>query len=384
MSVSTPLVIMALMVALLLATVNAPALATSAHQQPVLQFVGASGPDRSSVQVDLGDVDPIPQPTLTQEFRLRNASSSAVRIGRLQGSCGCTSLLLDGHAVEDKPIEVAAGAEVSLQAIHDLSLVHPGQLTKYLWVYLEGEKKPAATVEIKLKLRPCVRFIPSSLVFGKVPAGASRSLRVTAEIDDRIVKAVGQTNFPPLGSSDPDVTVTQLSTANSSSSTEFCTCTYRVTLSPKATLGVHYVTLSYPPSTGGGAVPDPKGLILAQVSLGAQAVVEGRISVTPAIALFGEVDSGKEHRLRLDLAGKDAAALRGLSVLAGSPWLSARVLPLVNPGRAILEVRVAADAPFGSHQAQVILRTADRQRLVVPVTVAIPPINRPPPSPGSP
>src|SRR5690242_12070321 len=60
-----------------------PGPASCVFQQPALQFVGASGPDKSTIHMDLGDVDPVVQPTLTQEFRLRNTSSSSVRITKL-------------------------------------------------------------------------------------------------------------------------------------------------------------------------------------------------------------------------------------------------------------------------------------------------------------
>lgn len=338
-----------------------------------LQFVGEKGPNASIAHLDLGDVDPIVRPTLRQTFRLRNASASAIRVTRLQASCGCTSALINGSTVEDKPVEIAPGAEATLQAVHDFYIVHPGQITKYIWIYIDGNAKAAAMVELKLNLRPCVRYYPESLVFGKVSSGEGRTLPVRVEVDRRLLPETLSTS-PVPASSDPDITVERFPAPLSSGPPDPKTVTfwYQINLAKRASLGVHFATLSFPPSTGGGPTVDPKGLIIAQVSAGIQAVVEGRIIVKPAICLFGQISAGKEEMRQIQLEGKDDTALSRLTIEPAAPWLSARVIPARADSRhATLEVRVAASAPTGSFQTQIRIRTSDGQRLNLPVSVYI-------------
>ena len=55
----------------------------------------------------------------------------------------------------------------------DLYLIRPGRTTKYLSVYLENQEEPAATVEVKLNLKPSVKFLPPAIEFGKRHVGAT-------------------------------------------------------------------------------------------------------------------------------------------------------------------------------------------------------------------
>jgi hypothetical protein len=339
-----------------------------------LEFAGASGTNRSVMRVELGSIDPISRPIVEQSFTLTNRSQSAVRIVRIESTCGCTNATLDGSGADAGPLEIAPGRSAELRATHQLFLIRPGQMKKYIWLYAEGRKEPAATVEIALNLRAGVRFEPANLDFGTLQAGRSKELRIEAQIDARLAPLTGRPGPILPVCSDPDVRIVEVRPGRRPNALRgWVRRAYLLTVSPRASIGAHVAALSFPPDSGTSSTVDPNVLILAQGLATARFVVEGRISATPAVAAFGVVDPGKEHRLRLPLAGKDRTALRGLSVMSGAPWLDATVIASSHPRRATLELTLAGSAPYGPQETQVQLTTADGQRLVVPVKALIQP-----------
>jgi len=356
------------------------AAAQEARKASPLVFVDSTGPNRSVLQVDLGDIDPVSQPTVKRSFWLRNSSNAPVKIASLDASCGCTGLMLNGQVVDSTGVQLEAGAQAEIQSTTEVFLIHPGQMTKYVWVHLESEKEAAATVEIKLNLRPCVKFFPNLVAFPRSPAGSSRSMKIVAEVDERIAKAAGAKGLPALVSSDPDLTVAADANLDENPAggerqqSKTIRKSYTIRLSSKAALGVHFASVSYPPSTGGGETVDPKWMVLAQAQLSVQAVVDGRISITPSFVFAGTLPPGRAHIEKVKLVAKNRAALTGLSVTSGSPWLTAKVVPdKSQPLKATVEVQISASAPKGFSQVQVLFRTSDGQKLVLPVSVNIDP-----------
>jgi len=84
-------------------------------------------------------------------FTLRNSNPETISISRLQPSCGCT------HAEEEgavHPLRLIPGQQVHIKMSIDLKEQPPGVIDKFVSVFVEGQKWPAATLEMTGTLLP--------------------------------------------------------------------------------------------------------------------------------------------------------------------------------------------------------------------------------------
>src|SRR5205823_1726728 len=129
---------------------------------------------------------------------------SPVVISNVLASCGCTSLQLGSAAPRNYPL--AAGQTVEVRALVNISTLRPGPVQKYVWTYLKGDGRPAATVELGARIKEPVIFTPSNINFERTPAHFVKPIKLTAAIDKRLlVKGITLT---PI-STNPDVVIRQ-------------------------------------------------------------------------------------------------------------------------------------------------------------------------------
>jgi hypothetical protein len=226
-----------------------------------LRFLGGRPSNPSILYSDMGTIDSISLPTLTQSFRIKNDGSTAIRITKIDASCGCTSLLWNGAPLaEGASPELAAGAYADLGATHDLYLLHPGAQTKYLWVYAGDDSNPAATVEIKLNVKAAVRFIPEKLALD--PRKPATAPNLIVEMDPRLMDYARKHGFPKLKSSDPNIAISAPVVLPKKANRE--RSAYRLTVRKGAVPKPTDIRIGYPPTTGSGPEVDPRGIIFVQ------------------------------------------------------------------------------------------------------------------------
>lgn len=346
-------------------------------------------------QWDAGSVSALDTDHLGHTFTLRNDAASAIIIGRLQTSCGCTS----AAAATDKgpatlPLTLAPGQTVTVVVSVDLAKVAPGHILKSVSVYKPDGLRPLAQMQINGTLRPSLSLSAPLLDFGTVPGGQGRALSVTATWDERLVPGG---LLPPLMSTNPDVTVTPqpevvAAAPKTPGPSAFLhrglrTRTYQVALSQSAPLGPLSGVLSFQPLAS--ALPTaPKGssvsqalraAILAQPTVLLLGQVQGELTAQPQTLLFGRVLSGQSAIREIVLTGTRLEALKTLSVSTASPWISAHLnpsTPVFRDGQLqtdsqVVEVSLRPDAPPGLLSSTLKVTLANGQHLRVPVTADI-------------
>ena len=236
------------------------------------QHITDNGPNHGGS--DFGVVDPLSTPRLSQVFMLQNDGKTPLVIERLQSSCGCTRAFL-GKEGNTTSKTLASGETVEVRVAVDVTHFQ-GAILKHVWVYVQGNPAPAATLDISAQIPPVITAVPSALDFGRVSAGTSRSLPLTVTVDARLLRA-GM--LPALISSNPDVQVQLMAhrmlpsvplspsiTGSKTMTRSAVRGTYRVTILPQAHIGHIFGGLSFasgtPVAADGKALPAaPQGAL---------------------------------------------------------------------------------------------------------------------------
>ena len=96
---------------------DAPAATTQAKTEEVSLTVvardGVKSENPAVGQLDLGAVDSFSKPKIEQDFILRNDRKAPITVGRLQPTCGCTSVILGEGTEATKTL--APGEEVKVR-----------------------------------------------------------------------------------------------------------------------------------------------------------------------------------------------------------------------------------------------------------------------------
>ena len=351
----------------------------------IVKQAGTLETGAGALRCELGTVDAVETPQLERTFVLRNSSKEPVVIERVQSSCGCTSALIGPANTSGKSEAqtVQPGAEIPIKVALSVTHLNPGFTNKFVWVYVKGEVRPAVTIELTADIKACVSFSPRVLEFGRLQAGTSHSVTLTATIDNRLLKGLPE---PQLACSNPDIIVTarpvsvQNLTVDGRAVSLF---TYVVGISPKSRLGVltgsvsFFLTLPQAPNARPGRAPVETPQTVAAVLITAPTVplsgeVVGKISAAPGSVVFGNIRAGAPIIREITLSASDADALKGLRVVSDSPKVTAELKPS-EPAAGqkqvmTLVVRMNADGvSIGAFQSRVTVETSDGQRLVLPV-----------------
>jgi hypothetical protein len=318
---------------------------------------------------DFGEIRQIDSGPVEHTFTLRNANKIPVTIDRIQPSCGCTTAVIDdGSPMPAAKTTIAPGGTVHVHVSIDRTHLIPGHNIKTVWVYVAGQASPAATLEMEGVEDAAASLVPTSLDFGTVAAGQSRSLELTLTYDAHYPN--GDKLEPKLQPETQDVTLT-LERASGN------TKTYRVDLSPHAGLGSVQELVAVEPVGSG-----PTLTALSSIT----AVVNGEISAAPMSIAFGAVAAHTSAVQSLTVSATRPGVLAGTTVRAESGYLTPKLIPAGDTSAAgpdlsaplpagatsaTLQVTLSPKAPQGALESHVILTTADGQRLVIPVWVFI-------------
>ncbi len=352
--------------------------------------------------LESGAVDSLTHSTIEHDFTLRNDSKAPIVIGRLQPTCGCTSVLL-GEAKETTKT-LAPGEQVKVHASVNIGNFH-GSIYKAIRAMAEDNKTVLATMEISAIIKDPISFSMNQIRFDNVVAGTSRSMPLTVTVDPRLA-AMG--TLPQLVSSNPDIQVALVASEkvedgkNKGAETNppvgaAAEQRYTVTVAPQTPGGLLSGTISFsplaakstPPAASAttpaqpGAItlsPEALSAILQKTTLDVAGEVVGNIKAAPSMVVFG---TAKDSKQQVTLTGTTPQALGNLQVASSNPWVLVRLTPAspatgaADKQTASLELSIKPDAPVGGLQAQVLITNAAGERLRLPVSAYIAPAPAP-------
>jgi hypothetical protein len=353
---------------------------------------GVQANGSSAAYRDFGTVDPWTTKRLEQTFHLRNAGTDPIAINYIQPSCGCESIVVSNEGGR-ATYAIAPGAQVAVRVTMDMSRVHTGQVSKLALVYVNGDNRPAFTLEMRAILPALISMVPRLLDFGRLDAGVGRTLTLTVTADKRLLTA----NPPPkLVCNNPDIQIAPQQEAApivaAQQNDRTVTQTYTVALARNTRLGVVGGAIALVPGNTQIAKPltTPYGIAgtIADALGGETAILSGKIigklSAATFPVIFGSLMQGSEVSRRIQLIGATPDILQDLTFSCSLPTMSARLVPqpvtntnapqnaVPNAGIAArptvwLEVTLSAQTPPGGLSGEVVITARDGERLVIPI-----------------
>ncbi len=97
---------------------------------------------------DYGTVDTTKAKPIQHTFTLRNDGSKPAKILRVDTSCGCTEAVTGGEHPRSLPLTLAPGETLDIQVSINPRYLTIWRATKLVWVYLDGQDDPAATLKM--------------------------------------------------------------------------------------------------------------------------------------------------------------------------------------------------------------------------------------------
>lgn len=321
----------------------------------------------------------------------------------LQSSCPCTTAVVPADAGGASPTTIKPGQTFSVQVSVDPQKLSPGLLHKSVWVFVQGQDAPAATLEMTCALLPAASFSPPSLAFGQIEKGTELTVLLKATPQPTRLE---QGTELRLISPDPDVQVTAVESdvprggaiPDEAAQT---THAFRVRLVPHAHVGRLQGRLSLVLAHMGDP-PDTMGPVVDTVAWRAEAA--GDVAASPAVVAFGVIAAGHTLTRRVLLTGKglgkDVTTLKPSSTSpfltvslkpapkqTGTKPVSARAADQVPPAdRVEMDVRLDPHAPVGPLDARLTVTMPSGEQLVLPAFAVVQPsaATAPPAAPGKP
>jgi hypothetical protein len=387
----------------------------------VVAIDGVKAEEPGVGKLDFGAVDSLQNAKVEHDFILRNDTREPITIGRLQPTCGCTSVLMGEGNETTKTL--APGEEVKARVSIDITRFR-GPIHKAVRAF-GPDNTLLATMDITADVQGVVNFSSRQIDFGTVNFGtpASQPLIMTLSPSVPLTGAL-----PKLVSSNPHVVITPMAGKGANASAAMAKAGaaqneryYSVAVSPKAPIGQLSATLSFdlPPATETAVAPTAgqpttdvgdghsqvkikavgaldSGLIAALrgTVVIVTADVVGRIAASPSMVVFG---NAVEATRQVTLTSASAAILKKLKIRSASPWITARLLstkekkqaknvshPVPVAGdagtgnesaraTATLEVTLSPKAPVGTLETQLHILTADGEDLSLPVLAEVEP-----------
>ena len=244
----------------------APVLAKAAPDASV-----PAGP--AVARFDFGTVSTLSTAPIAHTFGLTNTGTAPMVVEMLKPSCTCTTVALGDYNSRPLPAVLAPGERTSIHVAVDPTVLAPGPVDKYVWVFIRGNAGPKFQLEMVGTLAPPpdpVRGVrPATLTFGSVPLGQDRVQVLTVTWDTTLVPA-GKTPRPVCA--DPDVHIQPLGPAQAvapalapppglepptPAGPRTQSQDYQITLSPRTQLGLltEKITFAVTAPAAPGAAP---------------------------------------------------------------------------------------------------------------------------------
>lgn len=187
----------------------------------------------SQVRFDFGSVSSLSPGQHVQTYLLRNDNKVPVTVSQLQSSSGCLQAAFASSEVQlvssaASPTSGPAkrtvlhqllppGQQVPLHITLNSTAMAPGAVDQSLWVFVEGQAMPAATLKVTGTLQPLLQFSPKVLDFGTTSAAdksspGKNSLALTVTLDPQLAAGGLQ---PQVVCSNPNIKVNLVSTTAS-------------------------------------------------------------------------------------------------------------------------------------------------------------------------
>jgi len=129
-----------------------------------------------SIQVNFGNLGWDEE--IKHVFRFTNVSRQPVKIVKVKKSCSCTEVKISSFYI--RPREYA----FLIVKFDPAGLV--GKVTRYVWIWLEGYKRPI-TLRLEARVEPPLILIPPEVDFGRVKPGEFLSKTVLMRNKSRIL-----------------------------------------------------------------------------------------------------------------------------------------------------------------------------------------------------
>jgi len=378
---------------------KAPVLTVVTGDRVVWANVGTKDEDKTFGKLDAGTVDSMKVAKVDHDFVLRNDNKVPVTIGRLQPTCGCTSVIL-GEGKEET-LTLAPGQETKIRVSVDVTRFR-GAIRKAVRAFTL-DNTLLATMEVSATVQGAVSFNNRIADFGTINYGTAKTLPLTLTLSSSI--SATQV-LPKLISSNPNITVTTVrrgtdpahggnveKSANAPNERYF-----QVEVSPKAPIGQIMGTIAFDVPLADAAIATtvigPNGAAPIKVKtdgaldpglatalrgtvVALTGEVVGRIAANPNMVIFGNAN---EPTHQITLTAPLAATLKQLKVTSASEWVTARLLPASGDAKnskgmatATLELTLSPRAPLGTLETKVHVVTTDGEDLTVPVLAEVEP-----------
>jgi hypothetical protein len=342
-----------------------------AAQAPRLLTVLEPHAKPGEAMYDGGSLAPQTPGPVEHVFVLRNTTGVALTLDRLEPACDCTTAALVGDPPPAAPVVLAPGRTISVRVSVNPQGLSPGLWHESVWVFVQGQAAPAATLEMTGALLPGVDFSPPSLNFGRLEKGTVLTLLLTATPHAARLEEGTELR---LVSPDPDIQVSEVPPESPATSPKR---SFRVRLDPHAQAGRLQGKLSLVLALTG----DPaggNGPVAAAVAWQAEAA--GDVAAFPPIVAFGVPAAGQALTRKVVLTGKGLTlASKAFVFTSSSPYVSAvfHTLPsrAETKGDAQVEMDVHLDphTPPGPLEARLTVTTPGGELLVLPVYAVVPP-----------
>jgi LEA14-like dessication related protein len=307
-------------------------------------------------KLDMGAVDALVTPKIERDFVLRNNGKAPITIGRLQATCGCTSVLLGEKNETTKTL--APGEEIKVRAAVDVTRFR-GPIHKAVRAYAPDQITLLASMEIIADIREPVTFSTRQLNFGRVNFGTGATLPLEVTLSPKLLD---KNTVLKLVSSNPALEVMPADKEATSATSATNTRHYVVKVSPQAPIGFLGATLNFEAAPAAAGTPIDENLQavlrLAVVSIAGE--VAGKIAAMPNLVILGARDAKQQ----ITVSGAEAKQLKVNSTSAHvvTKWLSAK-----EKSAAQLEISLSPKTPAGTLEAQIVITADSGETLRLPL-----------------
>jgi len=285
------------------------------------------------------------------------------------------------------PFKLLPGKQVSVRVTLDPVHLAPGPVNKSVWVYIQGQAVPVATLEMTGTILPVTTFTPAALDFGQCAFGSHSTVPLVVTWNKQALPGGSQCR---LVSTNPEVVIgpAQLSTDAGADNPPQ---TYQCTLSPLAHLGELQGSVDAVVT-----LPGVEPIVVGSAPL--RGDIRGEVAASPALVAFGTVQLGRAATRQIILS---LMRPRMLSVSSASPYLTAQLHPFVPPpavippvsrpfggrvpkavvgdpasqqsssSQVLLDITLSGKPPIGPLETELTVTTQSGQRLRVPVFALI-------------
>lgn len=332
-------------------------------------------------KLDVGAVDALSTPKVEKDFVLRNDRQAPITIGRLQPTCGCTSVLLGEGTETTKTL--APGEEVKVRMSVDVSRFH-GPIHKAVRAYAADGATLLASMELDANIQDPVTLSTRQIDFGRLKFGDEPSFPLDITLSPRFATLP----TPQLVSSSKDIIVTPIEVkttipaATQDAPKQDATAAaasappmqhYRVSLAKNAAIGPLNATLSLVQPQKSGALQTPEELLVSNAlqttMVAIVGEVVGKVSLTPRMVVFGKTQNTQE----VSIKGIAPAQQKKVKVSSSNSFVKTRWITLktTSADTSTLELSLDPKTPPGALEAQITVTAPDGERLILPVLAEI-------------